>query len=86
MDSLVADAKAAKEQEAEVKSKQETEKQEALDAEVKSLKEENESLKTEIADLKSKLEEPVMAGAVEAEVKSEPAKEENTSLGFEAYI
>ncbi len=72
--------------EAEVKSQEEEKKVEleTLSAEVKSLKESIDSKDSEIADLKSKLKEPVMTGAVEAETKSQPAEKETRS--FEAYI
>lgn len=61
-----------------------TEEDVKTEAEVKSLKEENEVLKAENTDLKSKLSEPVMTGAVEAEIKSQPA--ERSTKNFGAYI
>jgi len=84
IDTLVAESKAVKEKEAEVKSEEEKKEKQSSEAEVKSIKEENESLKAENADLKSKLSEPVMTGAVEAEVKSQPAEKETRS--FDMYI
>lgn len=85
VDFLVSELKSKEEAKAQLKSKEEKEKLESLEAEVKSLKDSVEAKDVEIADLKSKLSEPVITGAVETEVKSQPA-EDKTSRGFEAYI
>ena len=86
VETLANDFKADKDAKAELKSKEETEKVESLEAEVKSLKENIEAKDKELADLKSKLKEPVMTGAVEAEVKSQAAPAKVESKGFAAYI
>jgi len=84
VDSLVNGLKSKEDEKVEAKSKEASDKLESLEAEVKSLTESVEVKDKELADLKSKLEEPVMTGAVEAEVKSEPAKNETRS--FDTYI
>jgi hypothetical protein len=59
----------------------EEEEQEASEEESLEVK----SLKERLVELENKLKEPVMSGAVEAEIKSQ-ATEEKTSLDFGAYI
>ena len=85
VDTLVNQLQTEKKETAEVKSKELNDKVESLEAEVKSLTESVEKKDAEIAEMKSKLEEPVMTGVVETEVKSE-TQAEKVSKGFESYI
>lgn len=69
----------------ELKSVTEEPKKEEVAEEPKEDETEVKSLKAKIVELEQRLKEPVMAGAVEAELKSN-ATEEKTSNSFGAYI